>query len=146
MCAVYSGMWQGTLVHYNLSIHSILLNSTELSIFFLYLFLLLPPQTHLANKPIEHSHIVCSDAFRFAWRSLGFFSVKRNQVTGKSYKFPNISTDSDQSKQTIGVKLLLQADLIFVWQSGSLALTQHVSVEVHSSVAVNPVTQSCATI
>lgn len=36
MCAVYSGMWQGTIVHCNLSIHSILLNSTELSIFFLY--------------------------------------------------------------------------------------------------------------
>lgn len=61
---------------------------------------MVPNKLHLSNEG-THSHVVCSHAFLFAWI---FLCVKTNQTTGRSYKLTNSSSDSDHSKQTIGVK------------------------------------------
>lgn len=57
--------------------------------------------TYLANKWTELCHVVCSDQL---WSNESFLCANKIQNTGKSYKFMNSSPDSDQSKETMGVK------------------------------------------
>lgn len=57
----------------------------------------------VTNTWTECSQVVCSTAFWFT-----FFSVwKKSQTVGKRYKFTRSSTDPDQSKCAIGVKMPL---------------------------------------
>lgn len=83
----------------------------------------------VTNTWTECSQVVCSTAFWFT-----FFSVrKKSQTVGKRYKFTRSSTDPDQSKCAIGVKMPLIIGqnsenpkplfFFFLWQKNNQTFT-----------------------
>ncbi|MED6244976.1 hypothetical protein ATANTOWER_028882, partial [Ataeniobius toweri] len=61
-------------------------SSPEHSICFLSLLLVLPTRTDLTHKQTDHSRLVCSDRFWFAW---SFLCEKQNRTTRRNYELTN---------------------------------------------------------